>query len=87
MKIRRQKVSSVFVEVSGICNARCPYCGQRRLKEEKHLGAIMSPNLFEKDSWIISLSLISFERGDRSSILLYNWGEPFLNPEINAISR
>jgi len=57
---------------------------QYRLRKEKHFGSIMSPELFEK----ILVHLFDIGILDRSrshKIPLYNWGEPFLNKNINEI--
>ena len=79
-----QRASMVFIEISGICNANCPYCAQRRLKLAKHFGGIMSPVLFEQIlNHLLELEII--DRVNPPSIQLYNWGEPFLNPGLNAI--
>lgn len=77
-----QKTSTILIEISGVCNAKCPYCAQRRLRQGKHFGGIMSPILFEQ----ILDHLFEIEILDKANtcIALFNWGEPFLNPEINT---
>jgi len=72
----------VFFEISGACQARCPYCctGNRSLKNQ--------PNRFipikEFDSAVERLYknrlIDSLSRFD-----LYNWGEPFLHPNFIEI--
>ena len=79
-----RKASTIFIEISGKCNAKCPYCTQRRLKQTKHFGGAMSPILFEQIlDHLFELGI--FEKAKTYSIPLYNWGEPFLNTEINDI--
>lgn len=79
----KHNINGMFIEISGKCNAKCPYCAQWRLKQENHFGEIMSPVLFEQ----ILDHLIKIKIIDKSLsyITLYNWGEPFLNPKINDI--
>ncbi|HIE07386.1 MAG TPA: radical SAM protein, partial [Desulfarculaceae bacterium] len=70
----------VYFEISGICNARCPFCvtGTRRLPQ----GDFISVDLFEKSiDKLIEEKLID----RRSCIFLYNWGEPFLHPDLDNI--
>jgi MoaA/NifB/PqqE/SkfB family radical SAM enzyme len=76
-----QKAKSVYIEISGRCNAKCPYCARQRFKQ-RYSGKDMSPELFEK----IIDHLSDIEVIDETSrIGLYNWGEPFLNKDINVI--
>jgi len=84
MDSNARKASTVTIEISGRCNAKCPYCAQRRLKQAKHFGGIMPPILFEQIlEHLFKLGM--FEKAKTYSIPLYNWGEPFLNTEINDI--
>ena len=79
-----RKASTVYIEISGKCNAKCSYCIQRRLKQAKHFGGIMSPILFEQIlDYLFKLEIL--DKFNSYDICLYNWGEPFLNPEINDI--
>lgn len=85
-KTPKRRASSVFIEISGTCNARCPYCAQRRLRKAKQFGGIMSPELFELTlDRLFALQIL--EAGAPSLVNLFNWGEPLLNPGINAILR
>lgn len=72
--------SEVIIEISGICNARCPYC-------VKGSGA-------QKQGDFIALSLLDrildhlkmhrlFPRS--GCVNLCNWGEPMLHPQINEV--
>ena len=79
------KVSDTFIEISGRCNAKCPYCARQRF-QQRHSGKNMSPALFEQIlDHLINIGLLHIDQ--TSSIHLYNWGEPFLNPEINDILK
>lgn len=72
----------IFFEISGICQAKCPYCctGNRSLKPHPsrfiptHEFSIAIERLFE-------LGLIVYKQ----KIDLYNWGEPFLHPYLTDI--
>jgi MoaA/NifB/PqqE/SkfB family radical SAM enzyme len=76
----------IYLEISGMCNAKCPYCAQRRLRLENHFGGIMSPELFSQlIDHLLRLQIV--HDNCPSTVNLYNWGEPFLNPKINDILR
>lgn len=76
-------MSTIYIEISGGCNAKCPYCARQRFKE-RYCGKNMSPDLFEKIiDHLIDNKLINKER----TIGLFNWGDPFLNPKINDILK
>lgn len=79
------KVSNITIEISGRCNAKCPYCARQRFKQ-RYSGKNMSPVLFEQIlDHLLNIGLL--HRDHTSTIHLYNWGEPFLNPEINDILK
>jgi pyruvate-formate lyase-activating enzyme len=69
----------VFFEISGVCQARCPHCctGNRSLKN--HPSRFIPVNEFDKAVRHLSETGLvdGFTRID-----LYNWGEPFLHPEL-----
>ena len=84
----KHDVQGIFIEISGKCNAKCPYCAQWRLKQENHFGGIMSPILFEQIlNHLLKIRIIDKKdnQGNLPYIRLFNWGEPFLNLEINNI--
>lgn len=75
--------SVVYFEISGRCNARCPWCatGRKRL-EGKEVGGDIKPDKFrdairymKKNGFI----------GSATVIKLFNWGEPLLNPDYKEI--
>ncbi len=77
-------VKQITIEISGKCNAKCPYCAQARLRQDEHFGEIMSPILFEQIiDHLIKIGIINVNVPP--NISLYNWGEPFLNKNINTI--
>lgn len=72
------------IEISSICNAKCTWCttGIKNRSGCKASPEFMSPQSFEKGL------LYMKEQGiidENTELELYNWGEPFLNPEINEI--
>lgn len=72
----------VFFDIVGVCNAKCPYCVTGANK--KNAGGVISIDLFSA-----SLKRL-LERGiivSNSTIYLYNWGEPFLHPDIYSIGK
>jgi organic radical activating enzyme len=74
--------NTVYLEISGICNARCPWCvtGNSKSKGEKH--GFMGLDLFNATiQELISKQLIS----SQTVIGLHNWGEPSLHPELESI--
>ncbi len=77
-----KKCGRIIIEISGVCQAKCPYCAQKRLKQQKAYGSFMPVDLFKK--------IVEHYRGEGffdndniDRVYLYNWGEPFLNPYIN----
>lgn len=84
MNLSTRQASTIFIEVSGRCNARCPYCAQHRLRQGGNFGGIMSPALLEQIlDYLFKIGI--FKKDYTTSVYLFNWGEPFLNPEINKI--
>lgn len=79
----------VFFDVSGTCNANCPWCdfgGRKRgfLPPMPDAGTnpFTSPELVEEIlRYLLDKSFIS----QKSSINFYNWGEPLLNPNLEQI--
>lgn len=72
---------SIHIEISGICNARCPYCTAGVRNQNK--GSFMDTGLFRD----VMKQLVLSDLGSKelSTLALYNWGEPFLHPEFNKI--
>jgi MoaA/NifB/PqqE/SkfB family radical SAM enzyme len=77
-------LNKLTFEVSAICNAQCPYCVT---------GAKINVEVPESESFLIPeragsvldyLFNIKIITSD-TTIDLYNWGEPFLNPRLNEV--
>ncbi len=69
---------SLVVDISNVCNLRCPLCtmGQRRL--------IPRENLMSLENYV---SLVEPLRDYLFLVFLYNWAEPFFNRDIYKIIR
>lgn len=71
---------NVFLEISGTCNARCPYCLSGRHRSPG--GTFMTPAVFGqvvgrlKEQRLIAAG---------SVLNLFNWGEPFLHPRLGEL--
>lgn len=76
---------NVYFEISGICNAKCPWCitGIKNLKGASD-GKFISIEEFER---CIKYMLNNKIIGKNSTICLYNWGEPFLHPKLKDIIK
>ena len=75
----------VYFEISGICNARCPWCvtGNQSLgKKSSCSSKFIKPVDFERAiDRLMEIGLIN----SSSCISLFNWGEPLLHPEFEKI--
>jgi MoaA/NifB/PqqE/SkfB family radical SAM enzyme len=74
------KFSTIYYEISGVCNAKCPYCLNGRHKTST--GSFVAPSQFDKTLDTICKKAILAEGG---IIGLYNWGEPFLHPQLSEL--
>jgi pyruvate-formate lyase-activating enzyme len=71
-------------EISGVCNARCPYCVT---------GSKINAEVLESDRFLTPKkagSILDYLQNNQIiapdiGIELYNWGEPFLNPYLNDV--
>lgn len=71
---------TLYIEISGVCNGKCSYCLSGRYKV--HGGKFIDVDLFEKIlRRLTEQGLID----RRTSVGLYNWGEPFLHPHLSEI--
>ena len=79
----RLPLDSFQFEISGKCNALCPYCitGQKNRRKEE-TGYFIDPTLFSNAiDHLLENGII-----DHGSIVsLYNYGEPFLHPKFDEI--
>lgn len=75
-----RRYRKIYLEISGFCNARCPYChtGAGKIKNGKAIDTALLKEVLRK---LLDEDLI--KKG--GVISLYNWGEPFLHPQINKI--
>lgn len=75
-----KKFSAIYFDLTGNCNANCPFCktGLDKIKVKN----FVIPERFEKG--LQKLKDIGVIEND-SVVSLYNWGEPFLHPDINKI--
>lgn len=71
----------VHLEISGVCNARCPYCAAGSGSQFK--GSFMDIDLFR--SVLTRLTEAGLAKSDITTLALYNWGEPFLHPGLKDI--
>ena len=68
--------SEYIIDVVGMCNLRCPSCPRGNYASQPDSG-LMSVELFEK-----CIKKILAETPDVNIINLFNWGEPFLHPQL-----
>jgi MoaA/NifB/PqqE/SkfB family radical SAM enzyme len=75
---------SIYIEISGHCNAKCPWCvtGRGAICEETK--KFMSAREF---SYIVDRLFSNKLINSNTTLMLYNWGEPFLNPELIDILK
>ncbi|MCL2010147.1 MAG: radical SAM protein [Synergistaceae bacterium] len=73
---------SVVIEISGACNANCRWCITGRTPMLERSQFFMTPDLFSK-----IIKRISNEKMilPRSTLALYSWGEPVLNPHLSDL--
>ena len=72
------------IEISNICNAKCTWCTTGLKNRE---GCKVKPNYMSSESFEKGLIYMR-DNGiidSKTELELYNWGEPFLNPEIDVI--
>src|SRR5437868_1276740 len=77
------RAGRVIIDVAGVCQAKCPYCAQNSGKERrKGIAGLpyMPPELFRDIIVHLKKSVAFVKKVDR--VYLYNWGEPFLAPQI-----
>lgn len=79
----------VYFEVSGVCNAKCPYCVTgvncivgRNLEDIRARKFVDLEEFEFTVNYLIANSIISRRE---SVVQLYNWGEPFLHPHFEKL--
>lgn len=74
----------IYFEISGICNAKCPWCVNGRGHLKIFPSRTIPPHEFQKAiDYLLDESII----GSDSIINLYNYGEPLLHPQLDEILR
>ncbi len=75
-----RRFNTIFFDIVSFCNGRCPYClsGAYRTTASK----TVSPGQFQKTLETIKKHDLLSQRG---IIGLYNWGEPFLHPQLSDL--
>ncbi len=77
-----QKFGSIYLDIVGYCNAKCPYClsGRYGNKEKKLISSELFNDVLQK--------IADYKLCNRSCIIgLYNWGEPFLHPRLTELMK
>ena len=80
--------NNITFDISGICNAKCPYCvtglfNLNKLNINNTKNFFIKAENFEKAiNYLLINKIFDVEHG---CIDLYNWGEPLLNPEFDNI--
>lgn len=75
-----RQFKSIFIDISGICNANCPYCLSGRYRGVG--GKYITSDVFEQ----VLERLTTLKLMESSTVLgLYNWGEPFLHPQLDEL--
>ena len=73
---------TVYFEISGICNANCPWCVTGRGSSKSYPSRFIPPAEFQNAiDYLFKESLID----SGSLINLYNYGEPLLHPYLSEI--
>lgn len=82
-QIMRTPLEDIQIEISGCCNALCPYCvtGQKNNMGEK-TGGMLEPEKFREALDVLTRKGLI---GQNTVISLYNYGEPLLNPQFGEI--
>jgi MoaA/NifB/PqqE/SkfB family radical SAM enzyme len=65
-----------FIDIAGICNLACPSC-PRGNSPRNSIKGLMDVRLFKK-----VVDKISVDEPNLSCLGLFNWGEPFLHPNL-----
>lgn len=78
--MRNSGFKEIFIDITGACNAHCPYCVKGSGSQRQ--GGFMSVSTFDK-----VLKYLKLNNALTTTIHLFNWGEPSLHPEINEILR
>ena len=72
--------NTIFYELCGLCNGKCPYCLSGEFR--KPGGTFVGTELFDRTLSVIAKNGLLAPGG---VIGLYNWGEPFLHPQLSEL--
>ena len=73
-----------WIDIVGTCNLRCPSCAVGNFEKADFIGSVRPRGFMRFDYFCAALDKIEAEKDpdDICLIELYNWGEPFLHPEL-----
>jgi MoaA/NifB/PqqE/SkfB family radical SAM enzyme len=73
-----------WIEVVGSCNLRCPSCAVGNFEKSDFVRDVRSRGYMNFEYFCAILDKIEMERepDDVCQVELYNWGEPFLHPNL-----
>ena len=75
-----------FIDIVGTCNLSCPSCPTGNFKKIDYIGKTRSTGFMKVDDFhSIIIKIAKFQDPSKTSLHLYNWGEPLLHPQINEI--
>lgn len=72
----------VHFDIVGGCNAKCPYCVTARTTFGQRIQHISVAGFARTLDRLLELNLVTPKK---STIALFNWSEPLLHPNLNAI--
>jgi len=84
---KEKKYNLVYFEISGFCNARCPWCvtGNKSLNQVSYPSRFINVNDFRNAIAALLGGGLIYPR--ETLIRLDNWGEPMLHPELTEILK
>jgi MoaA/NifB/PqqE/SkfB family radical SAM enzyme len=81
--------NTIYWDIIGLCNSNCLYCcnGGNNVLGQKHReqANVLFPEEFEVALNILSNKGVAIP--NQTHIELYNWGEPFLHPQFEDMTR
>lgn len=73
-----KKFSAIYLEISSLCNAKCPYCITGRARKKVTKNSFINVETFSN----ILQTIHTKKYSKNGNIYLYVWGEPFLHPNL-----
>lgn len=75
-------INTVYYEISGACNAKCPYCSTGSGATKGKPRRFIPPDEFDRGlNRLYELDILNND----IFFGLFNWGEPLLHPQLNEI--